>query len=230
PRTARARQSPMTRPNLDRLVEGWRGPLLAALVALLAGLPGLLLLPPLDRDEARFAQVTAQMLETGDFIDLRFQDQGHYRKPAGVHWLQAMAVSAVSEVEARDIRPYRLPSLLGAMLAAWACAWGGAALFGARAGFLAGAMLGATFLLSTLAGIATTDAVLAGAVTLAMAALGRIYVAASGGMTATRPIKLAFWLGLAVSILIKGPVGPLVAGLTLVSLGVWDRRWAWMKD
>ena len=37
----------MTRPNLDRLVEGWRGPLLAALVALLAGLPGLLLLPPL---------------------------------------------------------------------------------------------------------------------------------------------------------------------------------------
>src|SRR5690606_21998799 len=139
PRTARARQSPMTRPNLDRLVEGWRGPLLAALVALLAGLPGLLLLPPLDRDEARFAQVTAQMLETGDFIDLRFQDQGHYRKPAGVHWLQAVAVSAVSEVEARDIRPYRLPSLLGAMLAAWACAWGGAALFGARAGFLAGA-------------------------------------------------------------------------------------------
>ena len=220
----------MTRPNLDRLVEGWRGPLLAALVALLAGLPGLLLLPPLDRDEARFAQVTAQMLETGDFIDLRFQDQGHYRKPAGVHWLQAMAVSAVSEVEARDIRPYRLPSLLGAMLAAWACAWGGAALFGARAGFLAGAMLGATFLLSTLAGIATTDAVLAGAITLAMAALGRIYVAASGGMSATRPIKLAFWLGLAVSILIKGPVGPLVAGLTLVSLGVWDRRWAWMKD
>src|SRR5690606_14292339 len=170
------------------------------------------------------------MLETGDFIDLRFQDQGHYRKPAGVHWLQAMAVSAVSEVEARDIRPYRLPSLLGAMLAAWACAWGGAALFGARAGFLAGAMLGATFLLSTLAGIATTDAVLAGAITLAMAALGRIYVAASGGMSPTRPIKLAFWLGLAVSILIKGPVGPLVAGLTLVSLGVWDRRWAWMKD
>lgn len=220
----------MTRPNLDRLVEGWRGPLLAALVALLAGLPGLLMLPPLDRDEARFAQVTAQMLETGDFIDLRFQDQGHYRKPAGVHWLQAMAVSAVSEVEARDIRPYRLPSLLGAMLAAWACAWGGAALFGARAGFLAGAMLGSTFLLSTLAGIATTDAVLAGAITLAMAALGRIYVAASGGMSATRPIKLAFWLGLAVSILIKGPVGPLVAGLALVSLGVWDRRWAWMKD
>lgn len=219
----------MTRPNLDRFVEGWRGPLLAALVALFAGLPGLLLLPPLDRDEARFAQITAQMLESGDYIDLRYQDEGYYRKPAGAHWLQAMAVAAVSEVEVRDIRPYRLPSLLGAMLAAWACAWGGAALFGARAGFLAGAMLGTTFLLSTVAGIATTDALLAGAITLAMAALGRIYVAARGGAAATRPIKLAFWIGLGLSILIKGPVGPAIVALTLLSLGLWDRQWAWMR-
>ena len=52
----------MNRIDLDRLVAGWRGPLLAALLALVAGLPGLLLLPPLDRDESRFAQATAQML------------------------------------------------------------------------------------------------------------------------------------------------------------------------
>src|SRR5690606_2802253 len=126
------------------------------------------------------------------------------------HWLQAVAVAVTSEVEARDIRPYRLPSLLGAMLAAWACAWGGAALFGARAGFLAGAMMGAGFLMSSLAGLATSDALLAGTVTLTMAALARIYVAARGGMAATRPIKLAFWAGLGLSILIKGPVGPLM--------------------
>jgi 4-amino-4-deoxy-L-arabinose transferase-like glycosyltransferase len=30
--------------------------------------PGLAAIPPLDRDEARFAQATRQMLETGDFI------------------------------------------------------------------------------------------------------------------------------------------------------------------
>src|SRR5690606_3423775 len=103
PGNGRARESPMTRPDLDALVQGWRGPLLAALVALLAGLPGVMLLPPLDRDEARFAQVTAQMLETGDYVDMRFQDAPHYRKPSGAHWMQALAVSLTSEVEARDI-------------------------------------------------------------------------------------------------------------------------------
>jgi hypothetical protein len=30
--------------------------------------PGLASIPPVDRDEARFAQATRQMLETGDFI------------------------------------------------------------------------------------------------------------------------------------------------------------------
>ena len=48
--------------DLDLRIAGWRGPLFAALLTLVAGLPGLLLLPPLDRDESRFAQATVQML------------------------------------------------------------------------------------------------------------------------------------------------------------------------
>jgi len=37
------------------------------LICVLAWLPGFFTLPPLDRDESRFAQATKQMLETGDF-------------------------------------------------------------------------------------------------------------------------------------------------------------------
>jgi len=37
-------------------------------------IPGLTTLPPVDRDEARFAQATRQMLESRDFIRIRFQD------------------------------------------------------------------------------------------------------------------------------------------------------------
>ncbi len=48
--------------ELARFSRGWRGPAMAALVAFLAGLPGLVAVPPLDRDESRFAQATAQML------------------------------------------------------------------------------------------------------------------------------------------------------------------------
>ena len=218
----------MNRPNLDHLIAGWRGPVLAALLALLAGLPSLMLLPPLDRDESRFAQATAQMLESGDYVDIRFQDEPRWKKPVGIYWMQAAAVALTSDVEDRNIQPYRLPSLFGAMLAAWAVAWAGAALFGNRAGFLAGAMLGATFLLSSEAGIAKTDAMLCGLTTLSMAALARIYMATRAGEKPVRWHKLLFWLGIGLSILIKGPIGLLVVALSIIALSVWDRNIKWL--
>ncbi|MBG7615566.1 glycosyltransferase family 39 protein [Brevundimonas sp. BAL450] len=230
----------MQRPDLDRLILGWRGPALAALIALIAGLPGLIMTPVLDRTEARTAQVSARMLERGDWIDTRADDQDRIRTAVGLHWFQAAATALTSDVQDRDIRPYRLPSLLGAMLAAWACAWGASVLFGARAGFLAGALLGGAFLMSTLAGVAQANALLAGLITLMMAALARLYVlaregeaeaSASGGPPPRlpRPLKLVVWGALGGAILVGGLTAPLVVGLALVTLGLMDRRWAWMR-
>ena len=214
--------------SLARWSGGWRGPALAAFIAFLAGLPGLVAVPPLDRDEARFAQATAQMLETRDFVVIRFQDGPRFKKPVGIHWMQAASVSVFSSPEARQIWAYRLPSLLGAMLAAAACAWGASGFFGGRAGLIAGALLGATFLLSTEAFIAKTDAMLAGTTTLALAALARLYAAQGGGPPAGRAAIWIFWCAIGTAALIKGPVGPMVAALTLVVLAIWDRRTGWM--
>ena len=97
--------------TLARWSGGWRGPALAAFIAFLAGLPGLIAMPPLDRDESRFAQATAQMMETRDFVVIRFQDAPRFKKPVGIHWLQAASVSALSSPEARQIWAYRIPSL-----------------------------------------------------------------------------------------------------------------------
>jgi 4-amino-4-deoxy-L-arabinose transferase-like glycosyltransferase len=204
--------------------------LFAALLAFLAGLPGLLAMPPLDRDESRFAQATAQMLETDDLVVIKFQDQPRFKKPVGIHWLQAASVSAFSAAENRGIWAYRIPSLLGAMLAAAACAWGAAALFDPRTGLLAGSILGATFLLSTEAFIAKTDAALCGSTTLAMAALAKMYADSLAGRKPTNWTKLAFWSGLAVAALIKGPVGLLTVIMAALALWVWDRKGAWLKD
>src|SRR4051794_16148581 len=214
--------------HLARLSRGWRGPAVAAFVAFLAGLPGMLAVPPLDRDESRFAQATAQMLETRDFVVIHYQDQPRFKKPVGIHWLQAASVSLFSDPEAREIWAYRIPSLLGAMLAAAACAWGARAFFGAEAGLFAGAMLGATFLLSTEAMIAKTDAVLCGTTTLAMAALARIYAAARDGPPAPRSAVWVFWAAVGVATLVKGPVGPMVVALAIVLLAIVDRRPGWL--
>jgi 4-amino-4-deoxy-L-arabinose transferase-like glycosyltransferase len=215
---------------IERWSRGWRGPALAALIAFAAGLPGVFAVPPLDRDESRFAQATAQMLEQEDFVVIRYQDQPRFKKPVGIHWLQSASVAAFSDPAAREIWAYRIPSLLGAMLAAAACAWGAAAFFGSATGLIAGATLGATFLLSTEAFIAKTDAVLCGTTTLAIAALARIYASAQGGPPSGRLTRLLFWLGLSVATLDKGPVGLMVVALTALSLWAWDRKAGWLKD
>ncbi|WP_249138031.1 ArnT family glycosyltransferase [Phenylobacterium montanum] len=217
--------------RLDAWTRGWQGPLLAALVALAAALPGALALPTMDRDEARFAQATAQMLETGDFVDIRYQDAPRDKKPVGIHWLQAASVGVLSSAEARQIFFYRIPSLLGAMLAAAACAWGAAAWFGSARGFAAGGILGACFILATEGGLAKTDAVLCGSTTLALAALGRIYAESQGtpGVSTGWRTRLLFWAGMAVAVIDKGPIGPMVALLTGLSLWAVDRRAPWAR-
>src|SRR5947207_13477526 len=90
---------------------------LLCLLCLILYAPGIAAIPPLDRDEARFAQATRQMLETGDFVRIRFQDEARNKKPAGIYWLQAASVNLFSAPESTAIWPYRLPSFLGATLA-----------------------------------------------------------------------------------------------------------------
>ena len=63
---------------------------LLVVFSLIAFLPGFFQIPPVDRDEARFAQATKQMLESGQYVDIRFQDEVRYKKPVGIYWLQAI--------------------------------------------------------------------------------------------------------------------------------------------
>ena len=77
------------------------------LLSLILFLPGFFQIPPVDRDEAYFAQATKQMIETGNYVDIRYQDDVRYRKPVGIYWLQA-AVVKTAEIfrfpEARTTR------------------------------------------------------------------------------------------------------------------------------
>src|ERR1700732_4115530 len=85
------------------------------LCGLLLFLPGFFNIPPIDRDEARFAQATKQMVESGDFVDIRFQDEVRYKKPVGIYWLQAAGVGTARGVglQRAQVRVwlYRVPSL-----------------------------------------------------------------------------------------------------------------------
>lgn len=203
---------------------GLRGALIAAALALLAGVAGAFTMPVLDRDEGRYAQASAQMLETGDFVRIRFMDAPRNKKPAGIHWLQAASVAAFSDVEARRIWAYRLPSVFGAVLAAFACFLAGRTLLGPVPAFAGSCLFAVCLLLGTEAGIAKTDAALVAASTLMMAGLAHLRFGGGGRKTA-----IAIWAAMAVAVLIKGPIAPLLAGLTLAALFLWERRTAWAR-
>src|SRR6266851_8401339 len=88
-------------------------------ICLVSYLPGFFNIPPVDRDEARFVQATKQMVESGDYVDIRFQEDVRYKKPVGIYWLQSAAVEIASALKLPKaelrIWVYRLPSLIGAI-------------------------------------------------------------------------------------------------------------------
>ena len=184
---------------------------LLLLCCLLLYLPGQTGLPVFDRDEARYTQASRQMHETGDYLDIRFQDRPRYQKPVGIYWLQN-AVLALGADPGR-IRPYRVPSWAGISLAVLLTARLGGRLFGPLTG-TGGALLLASALLTLVqARLATTDGALLACVTLAMERL-----AAAWFGTGRLRGWAWFWLALAAGILIKGPIILLVVGSCLLAL------------
>jgi 4-amino-4-deoxy-L-arabinose transferase-like glycosyltransferase len=203
--------------------------LVLTILALALFLPGRASLPPLDRDESRYMQATTQMFETGNFVDIRFQDQPRYLQPAGIYWLQAASVSLLSDPEAREVWAYRVPSLIGATLAVLLTAWIGNLLFGAPAGFLAAILMVVSLILGIEARMAKIDATLLAAVLAAQAALAKIYLEAASGRETSVRWAAAFWLALGVGLMLKGPIILLVVLGTILLLTISERRVGWLR-
>lgn len=191
-------------------------------------LPGFFTLQPMDRDEPRFAQATKQMLETGDFVSIRFQGEARNKKPVGIYWLQAAFVATAEVLGVPDAREqiwlYRLPSLFGAIGAVLATFWAALAFVPRCSALLAGALLASTLLLGVEAHLAKTDAVLCATVVLAMGVLARLYL--------NRSLKfrhaLMFWGAMALGILIKGPIAPIVPLLAVLVLSYREGSLRWL--
>ena len=204
------------------------------IASLLAFLPGFFQIPPMDRDEARFTQATKQMVETGDYVDIRFQDEVRYKKPVGIYWMQAAAVKAGTALgvpEAMNaIALYRIPSLIGAIAAVLLTYWTALAFVSRRAAVLAGLMMTTSIMLGAEARIAKTDAVLLATVVAGYGALGRIYLGIHkpGAGRESWTLPAIFWTAMAAGILIKGPLIILFIGLTILTLVVADRSGRWL--
>ncbi|MFI4896840.1 MAG: ArnT family glycosyltransferase [Phycisphaerales bacterium JB059] len=240
----------------ERFARGLLGGLTLTLVCLAVYLPGLWSIPTIDRDEARFAQASRQMFESvaldasarderplqrtedgqlragphaGGLVAPMVQDRPRLNKPPLIYWLQSGSAFVLTGGDpARDaIWMYRLPSVLGAIVACLATWRLGLLLVDARAAWLGGVLLGVCPLVVWDAHQARADQALLAFTTLAMWALTRIWTrreVASDWWT-----TLAFWGAIGAGMLTKGPVTPLVVLLTALGVSVIAGEWRWLR-
>lgn len=205
-----------------------RNYILLFLFSLVMTVSGLASMPPIDRDEPRFVQATKQMVETGDYVDIRFQDASRYQKPIGIYWLQSAAVMLSGEGAEAPIWVYRTVSALGIAIAVLAIAWTGTNLFGANAGIAAGLVMAAIFATAFEGRDAKTDAMLLACCVAAQGALAQIYLASRRNEPVAGHLWWIFWIAQGAAILVKGPIAPLLSALTIAVLFAFERDGRWL--
>ena len=155
-----------------------------------------------DPDEARYAYVSWEMRERGDFSMLTRHGEPYAHKPPLMFWLInlfALATSGhIGSVAAR------LPSLLGAVLALWATARLARRWAGEAAAWPSVAVLGTAYLFWWQGSTGQIDALLCG---LEMTALWCLFRYNDEGLPWLPAAAYAF---MGLGILAKGPVGFLV--------------------
>lgn len=229
--------------NVCRFCRSWvGGGMVLVLLCLTVYVPGLVGIAPVDRDESRFAQASRQMFESGDVVVPRVQDRARLNKPPLIYWLQCGAIGVFGDRHGQypnaNIWVFRVPSVVCAMIAVVLTWRLGLSMFDARAALLGAALLAVCPMVVWDAHQARADQLLLACTTGTMFAL---WCAWKGGVNDQRRdralairgqrgawfVPVVFWVMMGLGILAKGPMTPLVAGLTVVAASVVSRRWRW---
>jgi 4-amino-4-deoxy-L-arabinose transferase-like glycosyltransferase len=227
----------------------WGRCALLVALCLVVYLPGFCTIPPVDRDESRFAQASRQMFESvalpaaqrdpalhsGGLLIPMVQDRPRLNKPPLIYWLQAASAAVLTGGDPlRDtIWMYRVPTLIAAIVAVLLTWRIGSAMFGERVGIMGAAMLAVCPMLAWEAHQARSDMVLLAWTTGAMGVLWKVW---EGEIRRDKETKrgpglrwvVAFWLCIAGGVMTKGPITPMVAGLAALCLSIATRRWGWL--
>jgi 4-amino-4-deoxy-L-arabinose transferase-like glycosyltransferase len=206
-------------------------PRLAAAVlvglALVAYLPGLVALPPVDRTEIVYAQSARGMLERGDLLDARFLDERFPFRPIGIYWLQTASGALLGPSAWGAIATYRLPSLLGGILAVVAVWWLLRPLLGPRRSLVAAALFAVTPVVALQAELAIPEGPLLLAIVVAQLTLLRLYCAPEGERQTE--LALLFWTAQGCGMLLNALAVPILSLSTIAALCALNRDLAWLK-
>jgi 4-amino-4-deoxy-L-arabinose transferase-like glycosyltransferase len=208
-------------------------PRLAAAVllalALFTYLPGVLLLPPVDRTEVVYAQSSRDMIKRHDLIDATFEGERFAFRPIGIYWLQYGAGKLLGSKAQHVISTYRLPSLIAGVLAVLAMWWLLRPVLGDRRSIIAAGLFAVSPIVALQASLSIPEGPLLLSIVVAQCALLRLYCASDADDGTIRWLALAFWVAQGLGILLNALSVPLLSLSTLVALYIFDRRIGWLK-
>lgn len=171
-----------------------------------------------DQDETKYAQVAREILQTGDPITLHVNGAPWYVHPPLYMWL----VAGTGRLFGFSTWTVRFWSGVFSVVAVYATMLLGRALFNARTGVLAGAVLAVTFHFLVQSRLAVFDTVLVAFMLLA------VYSAVRGYQMGRRADYLRFFVFAGLATLTKGPIGlvlpALVVAVFVTVRGAWSRR------
>ena len=181
---------------------------------------GLDSIPPLDRDESRFVQSTYQMIETNDYINIKFLDEIRAKKPIGIYWAQSIFANIFGEDK---ISSYRYVSTLGALITILVLWKFSQILFGQKASLfvVSASMISLLFIFES--HVAKTDTLLLSFITFQQYLLLKIILNKKKSILFDLIIPISMWLVLGVGFLIKGPISLVVFIFTLSSYVLWNK-------
>jgi 4-amino-4-deoxy-L-arabinose transferase-like glycosyltransferase len=174
--------------------------------------------PLTDNTEARYAEVSQEMLDSGNWITPQLHGQKYWSKPPLSIW----AASASMALLGKNEFSARLPSFLFAMVMA-VIVFGLARRKGGDLFACAACMvLLSTALFFVSSGAVMTDAALALGTTLSM---GSFWLAVQDGEKPHSLQAYLFFVGLAIGLLAKGPVAAVLIFMPIVFWATWKKRW-----
>ncbi|MEQ9452986.1 MAG: hypothetical protein RLN76_00155 [Phycisphaeraceae bacterium] len=151
-----------------------------------------------DRDEARFARATVEMLATGDYLVPTFNSEVRPDKPAGVYWAMVLGLQSFGETEIA----FRLSSIIGVLWAALSTYFCGVWISGrGRAGVISMLVMLTSIMPLVMGTLATADGLLLGCMTQACAVY--VHRVMRGPSWWQMPVLL---IALTAGQLVKGPI------------------------
>ncbi len=174
----------------------------------------------IDVDEGRYAEVPREMFTSGDWLTPRLNYINFFDKPPLLYWgiASAYATLGVNEFAARTVPA--LSALLG-IGAAYAL---GRRMFGPRAGFLSAIILLTSLMWTVMARVVLTDMVVSSLLFCALA-LWWLAISETENVRRKTSFLALFWLSLALGMLAKGPVAPVLCGGAITFYLLVSKQW-----